>query len=143
MKSTRGVDQEELFVVWGDSVAHGFIDGVPDGKTLMDPAHNNSTRQHRVRRPSGREFGIATYRLRSNTKEHYTDLDYGGSLTQGNVDAGMEIGVMRLRFDGNLVVAVEWGDLDEEPTQAAAIALRRAELKQLNAAWNLINEGKQ
>jgi hypothetical protein len=143
MSATKAVDQEELFVLWGDSVAHGYIDGVPDGTTLMDPAHSNSTRQHRVRRPSGKEFGIATYRLRSNTKEQYADLDYGGSLTQGNVDAGMEIGVMRLRFEGNLVVAVEWGFLDEEPSQAGAIALRRAELEQLNAAWNLIKKGKQ
>jgi hypothetical protein len=143
MNATKVVDQEELFVLWGDSVAHGYIDGVADQKTLMDAANSNSTRQHLVRRPSGKKFGVATYRLRSNKKRGYADLDYGGSLTQGNVDVGMEIGVMRLRFEGNLVIAVEWGDLADEPSQAAAIALGRAELEQLNATWNLIKKGKQ
>jgi hypothetical protein len=76
----KATDQEDLFVLWGTQWRMDSSTEYPMGKRCATPC------------PSAVTQGVRHCHVSPAVQheEHYADLDYGGSLTQGNVDTAVE-----------------------------------------------------
>ena len=115
-----------ILVLWRHAGIRNFID-VIDEASLRAPSM-----KHQVFRPDGKLYGEARCSLRAT--KHDVELEYGGEFRAWNIEAGMDIGTMRLTMDANGAIDVKWRAQGGRVfVGAEAVALRDSDVKKLVA----------